>query len=66
MAHTVIYMCIVTHAPGMANEITKAMYHLEEEHIEDSDKGSLAEYQTTVLEQCEALARAAHQMVVVM
>ena len=47
----------------MVGEILRAMGQLEECPEGEENDGTFVEYQTKVLQQCEAIARAAHDMV---
>ena len=48
---------------GMVGELLRALGRLEEHPEEEENDGTFAEHQTKVLQQCEAIASAAHDMV---
>ena len=48
---------------GMVGELLRALGRLEERPEGEENDGTFAEHQTKVLQQCEAIASAAHDMV---
>ena len=47
----------------MVGELVRALGRLEERPEGEENDGTFAEHQTKVLQQCEAIASAAHDMV---